>query len=206
MVWEWQFQTRSRVASEIWNIQGEICPSRRSGGKVGDGEVYQAEHLTHLSNLAIRSEWKEFQPPAARGKALVLSASRPPWKCVSPGGRVTGDGSWEASDQPPCPRSEEGEEEEEEVEEGGFHLEQLPTTYTNKPAIMGAQWERRRRGMGWGRERPHHGKYVMLGERGSWQVSTVSQTITYSLFCMCVSFHTFFKKGPKKYSKIKCQQ
>lgn len=52
---------------------------------------------------------------------------------------------------------------------------------------MGEQWERRR-GSGWGegRERPHHGKYVMLGERGSWQVSTVSQTITYSLFCVCV--------------------
>lgn len=67
-------------------------------------------------------------------------------------------------------------------EEGGFHLEQLPTTYTNKLAIMGSQWVGEEGG---GREGPHHGKYVMLGEKSS---STVSQTIT---LLLCLTLYTF---------------
>lgn len=104
--------------------------------------------------------------------------------------RREGDRWRQLRGQRPATLSSQRGGEEEEVEEGGFHLEQLPTTYTNKRAIMGAQWERRRRG----RERPHHGKYVMLGERSSWQVSTVSQTMTYSLFCVCVCHLIHFSR------------
>lgn len=47
----------------------------------------------------------------------------------------------------------------------GFDLEQLPTTYTNKLAILGPQEEKR------------HRKYLTLwvkaGRRGSWRVTTV---------------------------------
>lgn len=54
----------------------------------------------------------------------------------------------------------------------GFDLEQLPTTYTNKCAIFGAQDEK-----GEEEERSHHGKYLALwvraGWRGSWRVTTV---------------------------------
>lgn len=57
-----------------------------------------------------------------------------------------------------------------------FDLEQLPTTYTNKRAILGSQ-----RGGVWGGG-SHHGKYLTLwgkaSWRGSWQVTTVLQTIT----------------------------
>lgn len=51
----------------------------------------------------------------------------------------------------------------------GFDLEQLPTTYTNKWAIFGAQEEEE--------ERSYHGKYLTLwvkaARRGSWGVTTV---------------------------------
>lgn len=153
------------VTTEIRNVQGKIRPHLESDSQRGDSSQKGRQETVKSIKLWIieRQEhqlhgvWTEGIPPP----------SGQPW---GKGGRKGVNDTWSSPSSvmatvEVCQDRREGDRwrqlrGQRPAEKEGFDLEHLPTTYTNKRAIMGARWEE------WEEERPHHGKYLMLWVKG----------------------------------------
>lgn len=153
------------VRTEIWNVQGKIRPHLESDSQRGDsGQKERQETVKSIKLWIIERREHQLHGIWAEG---IPPPSGQPW---GKGGREGVNDTWSSPSSvmatvEVCQDRREGDRwrqlrGQRPAEKEGFDLEHLPTAYTNKRAIMGAQWEE------WEEERSHHGKYLTLWVKG----------------------------------------